>query len=700
MGLFSKEKRISTSTQTISLIEDTPDVVRQSITTSLLGNTDIVTDLQNNFLHLFKDNVRRYYNYGRDYFTNGLPEGYMGGLDVDETNLKEVLETITVPDTAAGESLVITLAVLDQAIYLDYFASEYLFNNSDWNPETNMLSEDNPFLPGTVIYYYPNKTTLVDSNTLRIFFNRLSTVDESSPYPQPYIEVEFSLKYPANPNSYYYYTRYIIVDADGNQVGLEHYWTYLEGAGDYPILDVAGDETITSQYMPIVPLRIDYKSYTNIALKDTELYKTSKRLLSKVNLKMSELDEAINENPDIDQVAHAYIVLGVDVKQDTQEVCEYIYSFFDNLVLSSKYTKANFDAWSPNHYSPPPVNIMTISDGTYKSSLNYYYITKETFEGNFGKKGTYRKFINADLPMIEVPGKYDYDNPDNTLAVDYQLTDTIVQRITVAGLSQTIRVYQAANHIITLSSDENEVILLPLNKELIDKMKPLDANTLAYHSLKVVMHAYKVTYLKWYQTMFFKFVMIVIVVVLTIYTGYLGSFVAKLTAAAAAGAAALAVFVIQTIIYSLVMSAAFKFVAKELGVEFVMILAMVAMAYGFIGSDEVFSLPYADSVLAMTGPMFDAVQSVTAEAIEDISSAYNTMMDEYKVKQKEIAEAWKELQPPSRLDPLGIFTAVDMPVFESPNQYIERKTTSNIADIVGYNAIQTFYENALNLYLA
>ena len=100
----------------------------------------------------------------------------------------------------------------------------------------------------------------------------------------------------------------------------------------------------------------------------------------------------------------------------------------------------------------------------------------------------------------------------------------------------------------------------------------------------------------------------------------------------------------------------------------------------------------------MTGPMFDAVQSVTAEAIEDISSAYNTMMDEYKVKQKEIAEAWKELQPPSRLDPLGIFTAVDMPVFENPSQYIERKTTSNIADIVGYNAIQTFYENALNLY--
>ena len=120
--------------------------------------------------------------------------------------------------------------------------------------------------------------------------------------------------------------------------------------------------------------------------------------------------------------------------------------------------------------------------------------------------------------------------------------------------------------------------------------------------------------------------------------------------------------------------------------------------YGLLGSNEAFSLPYADSVLAMTGPMFNAIQEVTAEALQDITAAYNTMMAEYEVKQKELAELWKELQPPSRLDPLGIFTAVDMPVFENPNQYIERKTTSNIADIVGYNAIQTFYENALNLY--
>lgn len=698
MGLFSKSKRIITATQTISLIEDTPDVVKQSVSNSLLANTDIVTDLQNNFLHLFKDDVRRYYKYGRDHFTNGLPEGFMGGVDADQTKILKVLKTITPPDTDAGESLLITLAILDQAIYEEYFVYEYLRNNSDWDPETNQLSEDNPFLPGSILYFYPEKTQLIGDNQMKLFFNELPVVDETSIPPPIFVTVIFNLKYPINNLGYYYYVKYMLVDSAGAPIGLEYYWTYLEGAGDYPELDIGGDLEITSQYMPIVPLRINYKSFTNSSLADTELYKTSKRLLNKVSLKMCELDDAINANPDAKEIAHAYVVLGVDVKQDTPDVCEYIYSFFDNLILSSKYSKADFDAWKPTTPIPPPTNIMRISDGTYSSSLNYYYIVKETITGNFGKKGSYRKLLNADLPMLEVTGKYDYENPDNTLTVDYQATDTLIQRITVAGLTQTVYMYKAANHIIPLSMDENEVILIPLNNELVSKMKPLVANTLAYHALKVVIHAYKVTYVKWYQTMFFKFVTIVIVVVLTIYTGYGGAFFAKLCAAAAAGVGALAVFLAQTIIYSLVMSAAFKFVASKIGVGLATILAIVAMAYGLLGSNEAFSLPYADSVLAMTGPMFNAIQEVTAEALQDITAAYNTMMAEYEVKQKELAELWKELQPPSRLDPLGIFTAVDMPLYESPAQYIERKTTSNIADIVGYNAIQTFYDTALNLY--
>lgn len=72
----------------------------------------------------------------------------------------------------------------------------------------------------------------------------------------------------------------------------------------------------------------------------------------------------------------------VDIKQDTQDVCEiYLFILLINLCSCSKNTKANFDAWVL--LVLPPVKETCVSDDTYKSSLNYYYITKETIQVNF-----------------------------------------------------------------------------------------------------------------------------------------------------------------------------------------------------------------------------------------------------------------------------------------------------------------------------
>lgn len=704
MGLFSKKKRISTATQTMSLMEDTPDVIRQSLTTSLLGNTDIVVDLQNNMLNLFKDNVKRYYRYGRDYFTNGLPEGFMGGLAVDKQHLQTALEEVTPPDSLADESIFINLAVLDQAYYPEFMAKEYLRNNSNWNPSTNTLGIGNPFVPLEVIHYLEDRTELTPDGTHLVltFCNMSNPVDGALPPPR-YTIVEVAPKYASDTNQYFYYARYSLLDADDVPIGFEYYWTYLEGSGVYPSLDTADDLVITSQYMPIVPLRVNYTSYTDPALAGTPLYDTSKRLLNKIKVKMSEMHEGINGNPDVDQIAHAYVVLGIDVKQDTPDINEYLFSFFDSLILSSKYSKDDFTAWESlaaySEYVPPPTNIMSISDDTYKSDLNYYYVDKVNIIGSFGAVGTYRKFIDADHEMVEVPDQYDYEDPANTVIIDYQATDTTYQRLTIAGISQTIGMYQAQDHIISLKSGENEVILVPLNHDLISNMRPLVANTLAYHSLKVVVHSYQVSYVKWYQTGLFQFVVIIIAIIITIYTGAGAALITQLSAAAAAGVVALAIFVSQMVIGSILVSAAFKFVAKKVGAEFAIVLAMVAMAYGMLGSDSAFSLPYADTMLAMSGPMSAASNEVLMESVQQVTNEYTAFMDEYKVKQEELTKLWEELQPPNRLDPLGIFTAVDMPLFENPSQYIERKTTSNIADFVGYNAIESFFKNSLNLQL-
>ena len=48
-------------------------------------------------------------------------------------------------------------------------------------------------------------------------------------------------------------------------------------------------------------------------------------------------------------------------------------------------------------------------------------------------------------------------------------------------------------------------------------------------------------------------------------------------------------------------------------------------------------------------------------------------------------------------DPMQIYTAVDMPYFESPSAFVTRKTTTNVADLVGYSSIVNYVDNALNL---
>ena len=695
MGLFSKKKRISTATQTLSLVEDTPDVIKQSVIGSLVNNSDLSTDIMNTMLGLFKGKVNNYYRYGRDHYTNGLPEGFMGGLAVSYTTLQPILESITPPPI--DHKLIIDSGVLDQAYYEGFMGEEWLRNNTDWNPVTNELSANNPVLPGVKVTYKPGLTTLSADKTkvvLRFLPTGSAKVD-----PPSYIKLEALPKYKYSINDYFYYVKYLIVNKEGKQVGYTYYWSYKENTGLYPSLDIGSPAELTNQYMPIVPLRVEYTSYTNPSLAGTPLYDTSKKLLKKIELKMSQLDEGVNANPDIKEIAHAYVVLGIDVKQDTPEINEYLFRFFDDLQMKGKYTEDSWNYWSAlpvEERGTPPMNIMSIRDGTYNTELNYYYISKRMIAGSFGKIGRYRKSTKGGFGMIEGIN-YDYEDPKNSIVIDYQITANLYQRVTVVGICQTVAMYNAKNHVISLTSDENEVILVPVNNDLISKMKPLVANTVAYHSLKVVFHAYKVTYVKWYQTGFFKFVTVVIAVAVSIFTGGAGSFIASLTAAAAAGVVALGAFVAQTIAITLATQVAFKFVAQHLGTEFASLLALVALTYGLLGSDMAFELPYADSILATTGPMYNAIGEVTADKFTSLYNDYSEFMEEYSGREDELSAMWKELQPSNRLDPLGIYTSIDMPAYESPNQYIARKTTTNIADLVGYTAVQNFVDNQLNL---
>ena len=161
---------------------------------------------------------------------------------------------------------------------------------------------------------------------------------------------------------------------------------------------------------------------------------------------------------------------------------------------------------------------------------------------------------------------YDYDDPAGGITLRYQLTAGMYRELYVAGLSQTTAMYQAKNHIVTLKSDENEVILVPLSYDILAQMPNLRANEVCYHSLKVVFHAYEKKKLKWYQSGFFSFVMIVIAVAISLYSQQWQVLAAAISSAVSAGVVAMAILAAKAVVMAILINATFKFVAKEFGV--------------------------------------------------------------------------------------------------------------------------------------
>ena len=708
MGLFSGGTRIYTATQTLNLVEDTPDVVQQSVVSSLVGNTDIATDLNNTMLNLLKADMKRYYKYGRDHYTSGLPTGKLKALSVDTDLLYPVIGTLQpIPE---GTELKIVNASLDTPYPLRFTIHMYLQDKCEYNSSTGELGE-NPWVPNTGIVDYEKSIINKSEQTLKLNFYYAESINT---FEGP--EIVRRNKYitvPLDPiygdKEYYYSVVYTYIDPVALLPDIYTYrhWTYRLGTGTLPTLDTLPSNALDSQFFPVVPLRLNNTSMTSGSAVDTEQYKTARKMLKKIDLSIEELDKGVNENPDVKDIDHAYVVMAIDPRSETPEAAEYLYRFFSGLQSSAKYTKEDFDVWKASldqsggdprdqpfsAKSTPPVNILEFKSKTWDTEINFYYIHASLNAGVMCPVGEYKSTFTGDLSMIEEDG-FDYDDPSGGIHLYYQISANSYSYLYVAGLSQTVGMYGAKDHVTTLTSAEEEVILIPLAYDILNQMGNLPANTLCYESLKIAFHAYEKVKLKWYQTGFFKFVIIVVAVAISIYTGQF-----ELVAAAiSAGAVATMVLIAKAIVISLAMKYAFKFVADKLGVGFAALVAAVAVAYGLSGEMGGLDLPMADSVLAVTGPMFEGIGEFQAAELKGIQADMAQFTADYESKLEAIKEKWELMDNgPQLFDPFKIYTSVDMPYFESPSQYIGRKTTSNVEDICGYNAIASYVDNALDL---
>ena len=703
MGLFSTTKTFIESSSQI-LLEETPNLVKDTIITSVLNNKNIPNELVGNYIGSLYIKGRRMRQYAIDKYPLGLPEGTLNYPAPNNQVMKPILEQ------DLGITVLVVSTVIDIAS-ATRFILPYLTNVRGWDSNTNIVSNP-PFTPPVNASPVEFNDAYYTSDT-QTSIEYVYTVQEYDPSTgnteiNTYYYTEIYTHDPVQRDNLYYYVVYFETETTTNEqgeeeeviVGEQQYWSYDPSTHVYPSLDIPEDLEQSSQYYPVIPIRRSKVDLTQGSYREDDLFKTSKRMLDMWGIDIDGLAEGINASPDIGDVDHAYVITAVDIADDSQAVLNYLYEYFIYLSNTSEFDKNDYDNWVANSLDAneaPPVNIISIRDFGYRMNLSYNYIQAEVIQGSIGDVDTFEREVIA--TERDVREFFAYET--SKYIIRKQLTTNFYQEITVHGLYHINYVYPNDTVDTSLkdafdTEDEKNNFLIPLNVDVTDNVSRLFSNELMYYSIRIVFNSKIKKKIKWYETGFFQFFIKVVAIVLTVYGLYqVGQ---ALIAAAAVGVVAVAQVIIQAVLISIAVNYALDFLVNVIGLEgaLIVILAIAAAAYTGnipeIGSIASYELPTAIDFLQVTNVALQEYENIVQDEVQAVIDEIN----EFLTYAEELTDELEEEERDSLLD----FNSLDivrnsMRANETPEEFIFRTTYNDNIGVLALEGPSTFVEKLL-----
>ncbi len=681
MGFFSKKKTYVESLA-MPMVEDTPNFVQQSVLTSIKGERPIAEDLIANTINGLGSNLARYFKYGRDHYTYGIPEGTLNSNNVSPSTVEAVI------DVALGTPVRVDSVVLD-APSADFFAEDHLINTRGWNEGTNEIANP-PFNPGgqTVTLGVVQFTS---STNIRIqYLYGVSTYDENFTVPAVGL------------NDQYYQATYYELNNNGSVGTVKKWWTYQMSLGTYEVLTIEQSEP--APYYPVIPLRYNNQDFT--VDDGSDRYQTSKNLLRKLDLKIGNLGDAINENPDVGDIDHAFIITGVSTQTEAQAGKDYLFEYFRLLETNSAFQKGDFDRWlaldsEEQELNTPPINKVEIKEPSlqYHVEIGYLYIVDTLTTGSIGKLG----FVDTTTTVKPPQSKDSFAFETSILTCRKQINATQYQTLEVVGLNHINYVYK--NYTVDTSLADavdsaadpdvfKDGLIIPLNHNVVDGMALTKRTELAYDAIKIVFNCVTTVKLKWYQTGFFKFATIIVAIALTIYS--FGSMSASIGwAAGLVGSTSVVVGAVVLGVISIGLKYGVAYLVDVLGIESGLVLAIiVAFSYALPGG-------YVDpNFLSLIQTGFTSGTQLAMDwEMEDITNDYDALQREMEEAQRELDELTNGLGINNLIDPMAVYNSSNglASPDETPDQYYNTRIHFGNMASVAPLAVTNYVDNELYL---
>lgn len=742
MGLFSSKKKTYVGTSVTRVIEDADitNTIQLSVIQAILKDEDISTRILENMQSTIGVRAERMYSWAKKNYVYGLPSGTMVSTQEGVAQAQSVLETIE------GQPVDIEYSQLAPANRM-HVAWMRLISLYGYNPNTNEL---------TVLSAQKGKTVYLDDIKIEIPAAQLAELPNecleqwglapSSGYQPDRVSNEEALKpiYLTSPvkktgtsgpsqqqaRVYYSWTtipggfnakpvktqeNLVISLADLDQdedflhvkytsINQTKYWMYQIGTGAYPVLDniynIPSDTSGT--FFPFIFFRHNKTKLNEAGF--GEGYRDNKKMCDLLKLDYDAILDGIHENPDIGDVTQAVMTFAVPPNPSSQIEKRYLFDFFSEQHLNQDLTVRQSNSverltalsFLQDQTKLTTKHSIVIQDAFFKMSLGFNQIYKRTKVGVIGPKGTYTSAYGTVTETREVEDDLgnlvNQSYPVRVYTYRHQLSAAYYQEVEVRRL---VTEYQIQGKYTTLGDDEDDILLIPLDRS-ITKDYPMGTREELYsRALHFVFNSLVVVKVKWYQSGFFKFILTVAAIALAAYT-FGGTALGQSLLAYSIGMTTLEAVVLTAVVGLATAAASYyalQLFVKAVGPELAFLIAIVAAVAGLYLGFEAGSIagaPWAQDLLklanGLTSQIGGVVQNELATLLE-VQSEFSKQMEE----QFKLLDSANELLEPSKLlHPFTIFG-------ENPSDFYNRTVHSGNIGTMTLSSISNYVDLSLTL---
>lgn len=481
-----------------------------------------------------------------------------------------------------------------------------------------------------------------------------------------------------------------------NGVIHKDYFTYKFGSGLSTTLDEAfTSEEELGQYFPRMYARMGGQKCNDEAKKDTPEYKAMVGLGRKLGLNWASWVDAIHDAVgSVGSVSQMFMTFALPANTTDPLIQKYLYEYFAALhgKTPKQITTTEYKSLQTEYieYGVRQGQTLLVADKGYTQQLSFSGIGYKDIQGSIGEVGSFSsEMITKGVSLNR--GSLFGNLISSTTGHCYrkQVTKTTYREYIVYGL-RTVEFVNGG--YTTTAAGDSENLLIQLDASIAHEFSVRERELIYSKSMHIVLHTIQVVKTKWYQTGIFKAILFVIAVIISFYTGPGGM----------AFYQAVAYAVVKTIIISVVVNMAVKFMVVKFNLNvgiIAAVIAVIAIAYGaYVGLGDTVGIAGATALdminVASQAFSMSSVGYVvqTMEAVK----AFTETMAGLSEQAKQVAERAKELGLDASHNPAMLMfeppIGIGIRMGESPDDYFQRSIHSGNIGTTVYHLLESSVE--------